>query len=135
MNRLFTLAIIPLLAGCTFTRDHKAQIAATGQYLATRAASVAASVVIRAAVDQRDAFRKADFLDSAALGLRTSMLDIASRKQDAREVLRIWTADKPHWSELAERLSTEIELAGGGPDSIESVATGLNNAAASERQL
>jgi hypothetical protein len=128
---LATLAL--LLAGCTLTPEQKAKWGATGSFVASKAASLAGKIILNAAVSQFDGNNKADFLDSAAEGLRTQMTT-AITSDDVAQIIKIWTPDKPHWGELASQAAQLYDATPGKPmDKVEAIASGLNIAAASQR--
>lgn len=123
-----------LLAACSLTPDQKQKWGATGSFLAGKAARLAGQIVLSAAIDQFDGGTKANFLDSAATGLRSEMTNVITA-DDLATVIKIWTPNKSHWNELADEAAKVYAAAPGKPaDKVESVAMGFNIAAASERQ-
>jgi hypothetical protein len=132
---LLTLVALFLLSlsGCTLTPDQKAKWGATGSFLASKAAKIAGKVILNAAVSQLDGNNKADFLDSAAVGLRSEMENVITA-EDVYGVIKIWTPDKSHWDELAHQAALLYGKTPGTPqDKVEAIAEGLNIAASSQR--
>jgi hypothetical protein len=138
---LIALAMLPLfaLSGCAWISAHQTQIDATLSVVGQRALSVAENVLISAATDEADTSFKADFLDSVAAGLRANEATIVS-SDDVEKIVQIWSPnDGAQWQQLAGSLGTvagnALATAGQGQAStiVESIATGLNNAAAQAR--
>lgn len=131
---LFTLPI-----GCTMKPETKAKWSATGKLVAADAAKIAFNTVISAAVSHFDGSAKADFLDSAAQGLRENMPSIVT-SDNVADIVKIWTpaAEGPsHWTELAEQLAAayaEHATPGTRQQIVEALSEGLQVTAASERQ-
>lgn len=134
---LILLALILLasaFSGCAITgQDHAAQWSATGEFLQKRAMTIAGHVVLNAATAALDD-SDADWLDSAAAGLRASSIVTSD---DVRSVVAVWTPDDPRWSKLAADLADTAKESFRGADLravVEALARGLEAAASSERQ-
>lgn len=149
MKTLLTLAAFAAIAfaGCSSqppgdTPTARDKLAATGSVIgkrvASEAAKFAANLVINSAVSWMDGRNKADFLDSAAQGLRENMLSIVNAN-DVSSIVRIWTpADTgpSHWQELAGglgQLYADNQTPGTRKRIVEALAQGLQLAAESER--
>jgi hypothetical protein len=141
---LFLAAIVSLsLSGCTLTAQQKEKWSATGSavgsLIAEKALKIAEQAVISYATSASDGRTKADFLDSAAAGLRANMGSIVS-SEDVAAVVRIWTPaaeGPPHWEDLAGKLAASYaknQRTGTSQQVVEQLAEGLQLAAASERQ-
>lgn len=137
---LFAIVSLLPLPGCgTMLPETKARWQATGSLIAKTAARLAFQTVISAATSRLDGSNKADFLDSASQGLRENMGSIVTGANVA-EIVRIWTPAKEgpsHWNELAAKLASAYaknQTPGTQKQVIEAIATGLQLAAASERQ-
>ena len=139
--RLFVLAAIPAfafaLAGCAWITAHQAQIDATASVLGDRAATIAEQTLINVAADAVDG-DNADFLDSVAKGLRANETTIVNAN-DVTRIATIWSPGNAQWQQLAGKLGTltgQALAAKGDSNSavvVESIATGLNIAAANAR--
>lgn len=117
-----------LFLGCSsMTDDQKAKWGATGSFLAQKAMQIAGNVILSAATSSQDAGHKADWLDSAAAGLRT---EVSISSDDVSRLVQIWTPERNHWTTLAENLAKAYEDAPGSPaQKAEALARGLNEAA------
>ena len=123
------LAVCLALDGCA----QKAQWKQTGEYLAARAMAIAGRAVLNATVET--AVNDADFLDSTAAGLRSEAIVTSS---DVERLVRIWAPEgDQRYEHLAVQLADTHREAARGADArivVEALATGLNRAAASERE-
>lgn len=137
-----TLVLMSIgLAGCSSSTTDK--LKETGEFLGKRvlneASKIASRVIIDTATSWADGRDKADFLDSAAQGLRENMLTVV-RAEDIAEIVRIWTPARggpSHWNELAVDLADLYAKNATGPERIqiiEQIAQGLQLAAEAERQ-
>jgi hypothetical protein len=138
---LILLALLPVFvfSGCAWISAHQTQIDATLSVVGQRALSVAENVLISAATDEADKSFKADFLDSVASGLRQNEATIVS-SDDVEKIVQIWSPnDGAQWQQFAGTLGAvagnALQSAGKAQAStiVESIATGLNNAAAAAR--
>jgi hypothetical protein len=123
------------LTGCQpQTPETRAKWAQTGQVLATRAANIAGRVILNAAlasVTNQDA----DFLDSAAHGLRSEIPNIVT-SDDVARIVQIWTPPAAQWTHLAGQLADQFAEASKDTPAavaVEALAIGLNRAAAGDR--
>lgn len=139
----FLLVMGLMIGACALTAEQKRRLAdtemklgQTAEYIAKRAASIAGRVVINAAVGQlQDS--DANFLDSAAAGLRSQVPDLVTAT-DVATIVQIWTKPGPQWSHLAVQLADTYHEATRDREIpkaavIEALATGLNAAAAQDR--
>lgn len=111
----------------------------TYQWAIQKASHIATVTVLNVAVSQLDKENKADFLDSAAAGLRSAVTDSLITANDVKFLLQTWTPDKTHWNALAEAFYKE--WASNPPKSLEEArarleayARGLQEAAAEARE-
>lgn len=133
---LAVLLVAGLLCGaCShLTPDTREKWSQTGQYLATRAETIAGRVILNAAFASLNS-SDADFLDSAAAGLRSETTNIVT-SADVEKVLSLWTPKAPQWVSLADQLADTYREASAGapaPVVLEALASGLNRAAAGDR--
>ena len=138
---LIAVALLPLvtLSGCAWISAHQSQINSSLAVVGQRALDVAERVLISAAVNEADKNFKADFLDAVAEGLRQNQANIVTSDDIAR-IVQIWAPnDGAQWQKLAGNLGA---IAGNALQSagkteaaaiVESIATGLNDAAANAR--
>lgn len=87
---VFALAGWFLLSGCSATTSGK--IKSTAAYAASRLGPKLAQIVITSAIQTITDGQRADFLDSAAAGLRTLPLEV--NDEDIRKVVDIWTTPR-----------------------------------------
>jgi hypothetical protein len=138
-------AAIYFLAGCQSARTsatawwgaHSAAVGKTAQVVAARAASIAGSVVLDAALNSFDKTKKADFLDGLAGGLRSYQGSYVTGG-DIEQIVAAWTPEKTHWRALGNGLATEWQAADPrtpreAAKVLEGLAAGLNAAAAKGR--
>lgn len=125
------------MTACSLTPEQKKQWSATGGLVARKVAAVAGKVVLDSAIASLTG-KEANWLDSAAAGVRTLPASITS--EDIAEVVKIWTpAEKSEkWDKLGNAIADvakqELERGTPPPKVAEGVAVGLNNAAATARK-
>jgi hypothetical protein len=124
MKRLLILPLL-ILVSCSLTDDQKVKWKATGSVVATKIGAAVAKVVINSAVQSLSGGEQADFLDSAAAGLRTIPATVTSA--DVEAIVRIWATPKgeptpPEMIAAAKKIATVSA-------SPEVLAEGANRAA------
>lgn len=126
------IAILAIfLTSCANTGE---QWKATGSFVAKRLGSVIAQTVINSAVQSLTGGEKADFLDSAAQGLRTLPANVTS--DDIAHVIAIWStppkeATPPEMKAAASKAVTTNVTTGATPEVL---AQAFNEAAAKVRE-
>lgn len=134
---LLALFCLPAFTGCAhLSPETKSRFAATGQWLAGKATTIALNTVLAAAQSQADASNKADWMDSLATGLRAQAVASFSG-DDVRDLVGIWTPARPHWQDLGAQLAALAQQATTLPPEqrAEFLARALNDAAAAARRL
>lgn len=114
------------------------QISATAQYALQKTATLAAGAVLNAAVSEVDGQAKGNVVDGLAYGLRTQEGSLLT-SDDVKNLVAIWTPQKPHWAELGAQLATAYDQAhpqtpAAASSALEALATGLNTATAGSTQ-
>lgn len=118
------------LSACALSDAQRAKARETGSFLAGRIGTVVARVVITSAIQSLTEGSQADFLDSAAQGLRTLPAQVTS--EDIDHVITIWTKPAPGVApppeiQAAARKVLEVHATNGAPPEV--LAQGLNKAA------
>jgi hypothetical protein len=132
--------LLPLLlavgvagAGCsTLSPATREKWAATGSYLGQRALGLATTIVLDAAVSSFDRSQKLDFTQGLSTAFRSRQGELITGT-DVRELVQIWTLQKPHWQQLAGKLAeTYLQANPQTPAQaqvvLESIAQGLEAA-------
>lgn len=116
-----------LFAGCAGFTEH---LSDTGKILAPKIGEVLAKVALNSAIQTLSGGEKADFLDSAAAGVRTSF-----NTEDVGAIVKIWTtppneSTPPEMKAVAKKADEFAKSTGAD---TETMATALNIAAAKVR--
>lgn len=139
-----TLAILAIfaVAGCTFTPQQKAVAVNVGRAaasLAQIATDLTIRIILSKATSGQDLQAKANWLDSAASGLRTleNQTDGYVSAQLVGETIRQWTnPDRAHWADYAESLADAFAQSPYTQDEkLQIIAMNLNNTAATTRAV
>lgn len=96
--------MILLIQGCAISQQAKDKWAETGSLVAKKAASIVLQTVINSAVNSFDRSSKVDFVQGLSEGLRSQQGNMLT-SSDLKEVIRIWTPDKPHWQEMGDQIA------------------------------
>jgi hypothetical protein len=96
-----------LLSSCALVNDPRWR--ATGSVVATKLGAAVAKIVINSAVQSLSGHEQADFLDSAAAGLRTLPGTVSS--DDVEAIVKIWTtppgeSTPPEMTAAAKKIAT-----------------------------
>lgn len=136
MKTILPLLLCFCLTSCAWFGTHKAQLGATGSWLARKAAVLAVEGVLNAATSPHDATAKADAFDTLAAGFRTAGKNVSLTNKDVSDLYDIWKpADGPaHWDVLKGNIVNAYALSGGpSQQRLEAIAVGLNDAAQESR--
>lgn len=130
-TKLFALALIPILFGCSsMTPEQKAR----GNQLLENAFNIG-MLLIESKVGPNDGNDKANYLDGIAFGLRANESTIKNGDDVKAVTSNFAASDKAHWSELADGLAIAFDLAKGKPaDKSETIAKALNKVAETQRE-
>lgn len=125
MKPALCIAACLALTSCGTTDQWKQ----TGSLAARKLGPVIAKMVMNSAVQMLSGGEQADFLDSAAAGLRTVAGDI--NDQDVKEIVTIWTTPKkeatpPEMKKVANLVAAEKAKTDISPEAL---ASALNDAA------
>jgi hypothetical protein len=128
------LAVLGMtLASCASMTPGQRRLVNVALDVTASVLNIAIDVAVNAAVSKYDLSNKANYIDSAALGLRT--ITDGKGRYLVSETIEGFTSDKRHWVDLAEQVEAEVIKSGLPKDvAIEAAAKGLNQAAASIRQ-
>lgn len=142
MKKYLAILTILALAGCTLTPRQKAiavNVGRTAASLAQIATDLTIRIILSKATSGQDLQAKANWLDSAASGLRTleNKSDGYVSAKLVGETLRQWTdPSKTHWANYADSLADAFAQSPYTSDEkLQILAMNLNNTAATARAV
>lgn len=131
ITRLFVLSVLSAVvlsfSGCAKTEAwfgaHKTQFAATGNLIATSAATIAERTVYQAAVSAADAYLKNQNVQGfgdALRGLESSAIanSTASIPDFVMQLRNTWLGPQQHYTDFANQLGTLLQSAASGGGKI-----------------
>ncbi len=131
------MAVI-ILAGCA-TAEQRARtfkVAGVATDIIGRAGALAVKLVIAKAQGPDDLYNKGNFLDSAALAVRSAEKFGVTGDDISSLILQATDASKQHWRDLAEQAGQEVAKAAADKKAgaVESIAIAFNQEAEKARQ-
>lgn len=131
MKHILPLLALALVSCESLTLEQRENLNQTGSLLAKKAASIAGQLLLNSAMSAIEERYSANYLHSAAQGLRSESLSIVTA-EDVRRVVDIWTPEEPKFTQLASNLAAayvEAKDAGTPPaEAVEAVAAGVQEA-------